>query len=145
MSRATVYLGEPFTVKLQLSCHKTCRTENFALPIRLQAEHLVARGHYAAARRLLHRSHTLSRAHDHPEAEARSLLVEAKAQASANDFSGAIMLIQQAQCIGGALARSPAAKGKGSLACQGDPKRSQNGSLDCQGDPKRGIPGSSIC
>jgi len=66
-----------------------------------QAEHLVARGHYAAARRLLHRARTLARASDHPEAEARSLLVEAMAQSRANDFSGAIMLIQQAQRIGG--------------------------------------------
>eukprot|EP00967_Tisochrysis_lutea_P038027 scaffold45603_cov31-Tisochrysis_lutea.AAC.1 len=66
-----------------------------------QAEHLIARGHYAAARRLLHRAQTLARASDHPEAEARALLVEAMAQSAANDFSGAIMLIQQAQRIGG--------------------------------------------
>eukprot|EP00983_Pelagomonas_calceolata_P032272 1012816-Pelagomonas_calceolata.AAC.1 len=65
-----------------------------------QAEHLIARGHYAAARRLLHRAQTLARASDHPEAEARALLVEAMAQSAANDFSGAIMLIQQAQRIG---------------------------------------------
>uniref|UniRef100_A0A7S3QYI0 Uncharacterized protein n=1 Tax=Dunaliella tertiolecta TaxID=3047 RepID=A0A7S3QYI0_DUNTE len=66
-----------------------------------KAEHLIARGHYAAARRLLHRAQTLARASDHPEAEARALLVEAMAQSAANDFSGAIMLIQQAQRIGG--------------------------------------------
>ncbi|KAF5825229.1 hypothetical protein DUNSADRAFT_13372, partial [Dunaliella salina] len=67
----------------------------------MQAEHLIARGHYAAACRLLHRAQALARASDHPEAEARALLVEAMAQSAANDFSGAIMLIQQAQRIGG--------------------------------------------
>lgn len=69
--------------------------------MRPQAEHLVKRGHYAAARALLHRARAHAAACDHPEAQARCLLVEARAEAGACNYNGAITLVQQAQRIGG--------------------------------------------
>lgn len=68
----------------------------------VQAEHLVKRGHYAAARDLLARARAHAAACDQPESEARALLLEAKAEASVCNYTGAITLIQKAQQIGGA-------------------------------------------
>ncbi len=66
-----------------------------------QAEHLVKRGHYAAAKGLLQRARAHAVACDQPEAQARALLVEAKGEKSVCNYGGAIQLIQQAQGIGG--------------------------------------------
>ncbi len=70
-----------------------------------QAEHLIKRGHYAAARNLLHRARAHAASCDQPEAEARAFLMEAKAEKSVCNYTGAIQLIQKAQAIGGACAR----------------------------------------
>jgi hypothetical protein len=60
------------------------------------------RGHYTAARVLLHRACAHAAACDHPEAEARALLLEARNEASVCNYAGAIQLIQKAQALGGA-------------------------------------------
>jgi hypothetical protein len=76
-----------------------------------QAEHLIKRGHYAAARELLHRARAQAAACDHPEAEARALLMEARCEATACDYARAIRLVQQAQKIGGGWSGSSGRSG----------------------------------
>lgn len=87
---------------VQVTCRKhcvlqivlsTCRVVMSAFVRLPRSDHpmRVCRGHYAAARALLHRARAHAHACDHPEAAARALLVEARWVAGTGSGFGSII------------------------------------------------------